>query len=85
MSASHEWTEYHLTPDGWKQGSWRIDFGNTHEKDSPPDRVLTCVYHEKLSSVYSQMDRYVNETWRSEDDAVIDALIKQYGECPNSL
>ena len=59
MSASHEWTEYHLTPRGWEQGSWKIDFGDVHKKDPPPNRFLTCVYHERLSSVFSQMNRYV--------------------------
>jgi hypothetical protein len=85
MSASHEWTEYHLMPRGWEQGSWKIDFGDVHKKDPPPDRFLTCVYHEKLSSVFSKMNRYVDETWRSNDSAKLSELSKEFGECPNSL
>ena len=85
MSASHEWTERHLTPRGWEGGSWKIDFGSTHYKEPPPDRVLSCTYHEKLSSVFSQMQKYVDEVWRSDDEAQIKELIEQFGECPESL
>ena len=85
MSASHEWTEYHLTSRGWKQGSWKIDFGDVNKKQPPPDRVLSCVYHEKLSSVFSQMSRYVDEIWRSNDKAKVNELLKEFGECPDSL
>ena len=63
MSASHEWSLWHLTPRGWEQGSWKIDFGDVHKKETPPDRVLTCGYHEKMSSVFSNMAIYVDEEW----------------------
>jgi hypothetical protein len=85
MSASYEWTEWHLSPRGWEQGSCKIDFGDVHKKEPPHDRVRSCVYHETLSSVFSQMSRYVDETWRSNDEAKVNELLEEFGECPNSL
>ncbi len=85
MSASHEWTEYHLTPRGWEKGAWKTDFGDTHKNDVPSDRVLTCEYHEFLSSVFAQMSRYTDETWRSRDENKVKELLKEFGECPNRL
>lgn len=86
MSASHEWTEWHLTPSGWVSGSERVDFGGVTEKPAPPDRVLTCRYTERLSSSFSTMDRTVRELWRRPgDDALIASLLKKHGECPKLI
>lgn len=85
MSASHEWSVWHLTPRGWEQGNWKIDFGNVHEKDTPPDRVLTCRYHEKMSSVFSKMEKYVNEEWRSDNENLVREFLENFGDCPEYL
>jgi hypothetical protein len=85
MSASHEWSEWHLTPRGWERGSWKTDFGSIHHEDPPPDRVLTCKYHEKVSSSFSQIRKYVEELWRLDYESRIKELIDKFGECPESL
>lgn len=84
MSASHEWTEWHLTPAGWVRGTEKEDF-RTVEREPPPDRVLSCRYHDYLSSPFSKPDRYVREEWRGGDKALIEQLLKQYGACPETL
>ena len=85
MSASHEWTEWHLTHRGWEQGSWKIDFGSVNHKGYPADRVLTCQYHVRLSSSFSQYQRYVDEIWQSDNETVVKELIQKFGECPERL
>lgn len=42
MTASYEWTEYHLPPAGWVRGSEKTDFGR-EEVEPPVDRLLACV------------------------------------------
>ena len=85
MSASHEWSLWHLTPRGWEQGDWKIDFGSVRKKKFPPDRVVTCRYHERMSSVFSQIYKYVDEEWRSEDEVAVAGLLEKHGECPETL
>jgi hypothetical protein len=46
MTASREWTEYHLTPAGWMRGSEKTDF-DQNEVTPPADRVLTMRYVEE--------------------------------------
>jgi hypothetical protein len=84
MSASNEWTEWHLTPNGWIRGTEQEDF-RTVERPPPPDRVLTCTYHDFLSSTFSKPDRYVEEDWRSADAVHVQQLLEKYGPCPKQL
>ena len=86
MSASNEWTEWHLTPGGWVRGTEKTDFkSSTVYKDSPEDRVLTCTFHEKIPSIYSKAHRWVDEDWRSDNEDEVKRLLEQYGACPESL
>lgn len=54
MSESDEWTDWHLTPRGWEEGSQKLDFVGYQEKPVPKDGVMTCRYSEKLSSPFSK-------------------------------
>ncbi|MFL6439340.1 MAG: hypothetical protein ACJ71Q_17320 [Terriglobales bacterium] len=85
MSLSKEWTDWHLTPRGWEEGSTEVDFGHVTEKDPPPDRVLTSRFSEELSSAYSKMSRWHNERWRSPDEGAVKALLEKFGPPPSSL
>lgn len=85
MSASDEWTEYHLTPSGWVEGSTRVDFAGVKQKPAPPDRVRTCRWRELLSSGYGPMHKSLIDEWESEDKAAVKALTDQYGPCPRHL
>lgn len=85
MSASKEWTEWHLTPRGWEIGSERVDSAGITERVPPSDRVLTCQYREDLPSMYSKLDRATTELWRHADSARIQSLLEQFGPCPEHL
>jgi hypothetical protein len=85
MSASHEWTEWHLTPRGWEEGSTLVDFGRITQKPPPLDRVLTCKYTVKLSSPFSRFDTTTRIEWKSDNQHIIEELIAQFGECPEQL
>lgn len=86
MSAINEWTEWHLTPRGWEQGTEKTDFASSTKIVAPPsDRVLTCRYYEYLSSVFSAVDKGVNEIWRSSQEKLIKELLQKFGSCPTEL
>src|SRR5262245_81274 len=82
MTCSDEWTDWHLTPAGWVEGSEMVDFGNLRKKPVPDDRVLTRRRGEVQTSPYSEMHRYIKTTWESDERETIETLLKQYGECP---
>ena len=82
MTASYEWTEWHLTPDGWVRGSERTDFGR-EEVDPPADRVLTVRYIDEHSG-YSAHQSHTEE-WCSEDGVTVESLLDQYGPAPARL
>ncbi|MFT3927461.1 MAG: hypothetical protein QM778_33315 [Myxococcales bacterium] len=83
MSASNEWNEYHLTPRGWEPGSFKTDFAGIKERPTPPDRAMTCTSHEYQSGIYSKVDRWTDEDWRSADAALVARLLVQFGPCPS--
>jgi hypothetical protein len=85
MSLSHEWTDWHLTPRGWEEGSTEVDFGHVTEKEPPPDRVLTVRFTEKLTSPYSKMHTWHDEKWRSDDANAVKTLLDKFGPPPDSL
>ncbi len=85
MSASNEWTEYHLTPKGWLEGSTRRDFGEQNLKEPPADRVQTYCWSEELSSLYSQMHRGGQIVWEGPDKAAVESLRATFGDPPRRL
>lgn len=87
MSASNEWTEWHLTPRGWERGDWKVDGGSGSSRRGlvPEDRVLTFAYREFMSSVYSPMDKGAEFIWQSDDKEKIKELRAKYGEPPEHL
>jgi len=86
MALSKEWTEWHLTPEGWVMGSRKTDFTDSTRMEDPPDtRVVTVRFHETISSMYSSPDRWESTTWQSDNEEEIKKLVKQYGEAPKAL
>ena len=85
MSLSKEWTEWHLTPDGWVRGSEQIDFRQAEISEPPQNRLLTCVYKEVLSSPFGALNKSVEEKWRSDKKEDVETLLKKYGACPEAL
>jgi hypothetical protein len=84
MSASNEWTEWHLTPVGWQRGTEKEDFRRV-DREPPVDRVLTVVYKEFMSSTFSPMEKSSEIDWRSPDEVTIAALTAKYGPAPQNL
>jgi hypothetical protein len=85
MSASDEWTEWHLTQGGWISGSNQVDFSAAKIVPPPQDRVLTCQYFERLSSGAGRMSAGVKDVWRSDDADLVTSLLELHGACPRSL
>lgn len=81
MSLSHEWFEFHLTPNGWVDGSCRIDFSGVQEKDTPEDSLLSIRIHERLPNPSGVV--YDKEIiFSSENQELLDSAIDKYGEIP---
>jgi hypothetical protein len=85
MSASHEWFEWHLTPRGWEEGSFSLDFQGKTVKPEPDDRVATYVLDEYQGHSMSPMQRSWDESWSSGNTAIIGNLKKQFGDHPSGL
>lgn len=85
MSASNEWTLWHLTPRGWERGTEKTDFGEADEKPAPNDRVLTVKYREFMSSMFSSIEKTRDEVWRSQDERLVADLLAKFGPAPRSL
>jgi hypothetical protein len=81
MSASDEWTEYHLTPNGWVVGTDKTDFGATEVVARPSDAVLTVTFREQFNG-YGPPLRTFREDWRSKDERRIEALVTRFGSKP---
>lgn len=84
MPASNEYTERHLTPDGWVRGSTRVDPGNITEKEPPSDRVLTVRWTE-TGNGWGPFSGQESTIWRSTDTLAVDQLLEKYGKAPTSL
>lgn len=85
MSASNEWTEWHLTPRGWERGTEKSDYGRV-ERDPPEDRVQTVVWTEHLSHIMSkQLDKGHQDQWQCEDAGLVAQLRAQFGAPPTEL
>ena len=85
MSASNEWTEWHLTLRGWERGSEKTDFGEAQIKAVPEDRVLSFKYREYMSSMHSKTDRSCAEIWRGANESLISELLAKFGDAPRRL
>jgi hypothetical protein len=85
MSASNEWTEWHLTPGGWLRGSEKEDSGGTKLVPKPDQCVMTVRHREYLSSSFSKLEKTDETVWASEDDSIVEGLLGQHGQAPKHL
>ena len=85
MAISKEWTEWHLTANGWIRGSYRIDGSGVHNKDTPEGSILTKRYREDMSSPFKKPTETIQDIWSSNYENKIKTLIEQFGDCPNTL
>ena len=84
MSASNEYWTWHLTPEGWVEGTEKLDCGTT-ERPVPADTVLTLTYHERLSLGYSQLERWIDREVTNGKQTEIDGLKRKYGNMPKEM
>lgn len=86
MALSNEWTEWHLTPEGWKAGECKTDYAATTDtsRETPADRVLSVTFSDYWSSAYSR-DQHHTENWRSDDSATVAKLLKEFGPAPSVI
>lgn len=57
--------EYHLTPNGWVEGTVALLGNQPEERTPPPDRILTFVKLVSQSSPYARTHTMCYEVWRS--------------------
>jgi hypothetical protein len=84
MSASDVYTEWHLTPRGWKVGTEKYD-GWIKLRRRPADAVLTCRNRQVVSWMLSRAHRSRATLRRSTDSARVRALLERFGPCPRHL
>jgi hypothetical protein len=78
MFASEEWEELHLTPEGWKDGSYRHVPGDPVMIEPPANDVLTVRRH--VAAVYGGPSRVTEDrTPRTDDIGQIEQLLLKYG------
>lgn len=92
MAIRKEWTEWHLTPRGWEQGSTRREGRGNEWRDEPADRLLSYQHIEIHGSAGQppaiQTKITTEETWRTKDPAALqrlEAALGQYGAAPSRL
>lgn len=78
MSACDEWEELHLTPEGWKDGSYRHEPSAAVVVAPPANQVLTVRRH--VAAVYGGPSRVTEDrTPHTDDMSQIEQLLLQYG------
>ena len=87
MAIRKEWTEWHLTPRGWEQGSTRRDGRGNDWRPEPADRLLSY-QHVELETSTTPRRVTTEETWRTKDPALLEQLgaaLATHGPCPPRL
>lgn len=72
-----EYAEYHLTPAGWKAGSWRKDNGQKVDIPRPDDAVKAIKHVRPWRGAPSN-----SVEWEHEDKKLVKKLMKQYPDEP---
>lgn len=83
MSASQEWTDWHLSPAGWAAGDKKRDNG-TQPGSIPVDRALTIRYIEDCNG-YGPVSGRRQEMWRNPDAELVVQLLEKFGAAPDEL
>jgi hypothetical protein len=83
MPWSKECQEYHLTPQGWVEGSFKGDaIGGSKKVEIPPDRVLTIGCYDVLPHPSDKPHSYDSVLWESDNKALVKELKDKFGERP---
>ncbi len=76
MAMGDEWYEWHLTPQGWIEGSFREDF-RKETREVPTGTVMTIRHCNGL-----HYPPYSDIRGKYASDDIINKLIETYGQCP---
>jgi hypothetical protein len=86
MTASLEYTDWHLTPTGWRRGTTKLDNGTIQEVPTPLDRIATYRYTEEYPSLFSRPDVFTKVTYQCPNqERELLKLLDQFGACPDQL
>ena len=85
MAASKEWTEWHLTNNGWIKGTRKRDNGVKIIEKTPVNRVISFRFNEEFNMGSAQPYTFVEEMWKSDKEHLIQSLLRKYGSCPETL
>jgi hypothetical protein len=84
MSASEEYTEWHLVPEkGWVRGSGREDFGRLTSRPTPGDAVMSITWKEECNGYGPVHSNHADQSIRNQVEA--DKLIGIFGLPPRHL
>ena len=83
MSASHEWTEWCLTPRGWERGCEKEDVRGLFG-ERPKDTVLVMIYDDYRGN-WRDVNPTMMEKERVGTDKEITTLLTTYGPPPEQL
>lgn len=82
---SKEYTIWHLTPDGWIEGTYKQDFVGVTQKPIPKNRVLSCKYQETIPTIASpNLTKGTVQIWTNGNEKIISMLEKKF-PFPNKL
>jgi hypothetical protein len=87
MAIRKEWTEWHLTPRGWEQGSTRREGRGNDWRDEPADRLLSYQHCEIYPSA-GEPRITTEETWRTKNPdalAQLETTLARFGVAPSRL
>jgi len=76
MSKSNEWTEWHLTPNGWIPGSEKLDHTRVITKEPPVDRVYSFEYREEVP--YNTMNITSTTIYGDETSQEVQELLEKF-------
>ena len=86
MPALSDWTEWHLTPQGWQRGTIKTAIlASIIVRRPPADRVLSCRFYQRRGDAGCAPAQWTNEVWKDADPAQVESLVQQYGSCPHEL
>lgn len=84
MSASKEYTEWHLVPDsGWVRGTEREDFGRITSRPTPANAVMSITWKEECNGYGPVHSAHTDQNVRNQVEA--DKLIERFGPPPKHL
>lgn len=78
MAFNKEWTEWHLTHEGWVMGDRKTTFSEIVSRPKPASTVLTMRYEEYQSHSLAKPKVYNHQVWIGDNEELISALKSKF-------